>query len=106
MLLRYLIPSFFGFVVGAVCGYFTMGYMRLLESATGQMIGGTIIGGIFGALIGSISGEVNASQDTGGHRLLVACLAGGFGGFMGATKMQFFWMLLKVLHLPHPPIEA
>jgi len=104
MLFRYLVPMFFGFLVGAVTGYFTMGYMKLLESSTGQIIGGIIIGGIFGALIGSISGEVNASQDQGGHRLLTATVFGGFGGFMGATKFEYLWITLKALHLPHPPI--
>jgi hypothetical protein len=103
-MLKYLVPMIFGFIVGCVTGYFTMGYMRLLESSTGQIIGGIFIGGIFGALIGSISGEVNASQDQGGHRLLLACLFGGFGGFMGATKMEYLWITLKALHLPHPPI--
>ena len=71
--MRYLIPAGFGFICGTVVGFFLVYVLEgtFKNSVMAQCIGGAVVGMIFGGVIGSISGEINASGESGAHRVVV-----------------------------------
>lgn len=97
--MNYILPALFGFITGCVTG-FTITYLMpgTFSTVLAQTIGGIVVGAIFGGLIGSISGELNATGDTGTHKLLVAILFGALGGFFAATKLEVIWVFFRYMH--------